>query len=418
MPVMLHVDQLEPGMRLYQAIFRESQILIPAGKILAEWEINSLRRRFSDLTVRVSDPVLDDFIDFEDDSRDSEVAWIVTQRIGSMMRQVRDKIGNQTALGACDVADLQSSIQAMIEFIKANPVTAAMIINSGYWSDYLQGHAANIFYISMLIGNAIRDYIFRERHRGAGPTSAAARYSMDLTPLAMGSFFHDLGMVPLADIYNQKEPLTAKQVALIREHPHAGANMLPPNCDSLTRMIVHTHHENANGTGYPQGIGRDKLHILSRIVRVADAYDAATSERVYKRSKSPARVLWEMTTGLNRSYYDPIVVKMLVSLIQPFPVGAKLRLDDGPYAVVVRHNRKHPFRPVVMVAYDEAGRRLTKDQLRPPVDLSSQEKIRITRMGNEDMSFLGRNCAINGDEPEPTEAVAAPNDDLFALMYP
>lgn len=421
MPVILSVDELEPGMRLYHAIHRDDQVMLPAGTVLEEWEINALRRRLPDIQVSIGDPVLDEFADFEDDSRDAATAVSVNQRIGGLMKSVKQKLGAQTSLRAADIAGLQGTISAMIDFINNNPVTSAMLVKSGDWHGYLQEHSGNVFYVSLLIGNAIRDYVFRERKRISRAKDLAVRYGMDLTPLGLGCFFHDIGMVPVEHVYSQKEPLSEEDHQAILAHPIVGMEALPKNFDAVARMIVRTHHENYNGTGYPSGMPASKLHIFSRVIRVADAYDAATSSRVYRKGKSPARVLWEMSAGPHKDYYDPAVVKILVSMVQPFPIGARIRINTGQYAVVVRHNRKMPFRPVVIVAFDENGKKLKKSQLRPPINLAENDEVRLTEFGEHDLSFLNEGDEVDGAWGRP-ESFNDPKDEtpdqLFSLVYP
>jgi hypothetical protein len=202
-------------------------------------------------------------------------------------------------------------------------------------------------------------------------------------------------------------------------------------------MVVRTHHENMNGTGYPNAIPGKKLHVFSRIIRVADAYDAGTSERVYRKAKTPAHVLWEITSGPHRNHYDPLIARILSGMVQPFPIGAKVRLNCGRHAIVVRHNRRHPFRPTVIVAFDEEGRRLKKKQLEPPFSLANRDDVRLVEFAGHDLSFLN-----TGTEPEPPlpaeadtgvfealhEMVASSCEqpdgqadeqaDLFSLVYP
>lgn len=417
MPVILHVDELEPGMRLYQSIMRDAQIILPAGKELEEWEVNSLRRRFPHLMVRIGDPVLDAMVEFEDDTREQEVAVAVHRRIGKLMVNVREKLGAQTSLDSGDIAGLQNAIDEVMRYLAENPVSAAMLLHTSEWGSYLQEHAANVFYLSLLMGNAIREYVFRERERTTRGRNMSLRYGMNLTPLALGCLFHDIGMIPIEHLLSKEDALSPADRDLIRDHPTAGAEMLPETMDAVARMVVRTHHENYDGTGYPAGIPCEKLHVFSRIIRVADAYDAGTSHRVYRRAKSAARVMWEMSQGPYQRLFDPQVLKIMLALIQPFPIGAKIRLEDDTYAVVVRHNRRQPFRPVVMVAFDESGSRLPKKDLRPPVDLAESDTLRLSEYAGDDLSFLylGADPMIDLNN---LELRGHSDADVFAFAYP
>ena len=75
-------------------------------------------------------------------------------------------------------------------------------------------------------------------------------------------------------------------------------------------------------------------------------------------------------------------------LIQPFPIGAKLRLADGRYAVVVRYNRKNPFLPSVIIAFDAKGERLPKEEMSPILSLEERNDLYVKSFAGEDLSYL------------------------------
>jgi hypothetical protein len=164
--------------------------------------------------------------------------------------------------------------------------------------------------------------------------------------------------------------------------------MLPYEIAPAARAIVRTHHENFDGTGYPSGLVADKIHVFSRIVRIADAYNAATAAHVYKEGRSPARALWEMSAGPYARFYDPVLMKVFTRLIQPFPIGAKLQLRDGRYAVVVRYNREDPFKPTVVIAFDVNGERLPNSKLEGPISLAERRDLRLQSFDDEQLSYL------------------------------
>lgn len=413
MPIMMSVDSLEPGMRVYRPLYNGYVVLLSAGRIVGQPEIDALRRHYPHAQVYICDPLLDELVEFQDDSYDREVAVEVQQRLGKILGTVREKLGSRTSLDANDVAALQSSIAEVLEYMQNNPVTAALLLSSADWGNYLQEHPANVFYIALLVGSAIRHYVHQERERISRASHLQHRFGMDLKPLAMGALFHDIGMVPLESFYSKAEPLSPAERQLILGHPLTGAAMLPDELDAVSRMVVRTHHENCDGSGYPQGLLRDRLHIFSRIIRVADAYDAATSPRVYKQAKSAVRALWEMTCGPYMRFYDPVVLKVFAGLVQPFPIGAKLRLASGHYAVVVRHNRLLPFQPKVIVAFDEANRRLPKERLTAPLDLGSTEETRPVQFGEERLEFLTRGTQAASMAVTPPEMAT-----VFDYHYP
>ena len=383
---MLRVEELEPGMVLANSVMNEFCVLLAHGRKLNEFDIRALERKLPEVMVQVVDPVLDEMVDFQNDSHDREVSLEVRRNIGTVTKKVSQQVRMGVALDADNVAGMQKVIEEMMAYLQDNPVTMAVIEQSGDWNDYLQEHSANVFYLSLVIGNTLRNYVKQERERlSAAKTLSRA---LNLTPLATSAMFHDIGMVPLEHLYNKEGPLSEEEKALVRTHPTQGAVMLPEEIDPMVRLVIRQHHENMDQTGYPDQLPGDKINIFARIIRVADAYAAAISSKVYQNAKSPIPVLYEMLFGKYRSFYDPVVLKVFASITQPLPIGAKLKLDTGKWAVVVKHNRENPFKPMVMVAFDEWGDPLGKDELEEPFQLGERADIKVKSFGDEDISFL------------------------------
>lgn len=412
MPLLVPCDELRDGMRLFEPIISNGRVMLQGGKALSSRDIEALRRRYPGLCVRIGDPLLDDVIDFEDDSRERDAAAKAQQTISKSMSEVRERFSERASLGAADFAALHEAVNELMEYLKGNPVSAALITNCLDNDSYLATHTGNVFYLSMLLGSTVLDYVASERSRQTSARGLDPTLAQDLTPLGLGAMAMDLGMLPLQDLYRHNKPLTESQIEQIHKHPSLGADLLPGNFPSAARMIVRTHHENYDGTGYPKRMQGDKIHVLTRIVRIADAYDAAISDRVYKQAKSPARALWEMTKGPYRRYYDPHLTDAFAKLIQPFPIGSKLRLEDGRYAVVTKYNRKSPFQPTVAIAFDEQNQPIDGEELQETIDLASHPELRIKSFRGEDLAFI--------HETQPSED-ATPRESfrsLFEAAYP
>ena len=413
MPVSLRCDELQPGMKLHESLLAHGRVLLHAGRDLSQEDIDILRRKYPKVVLRVGDPILDDVVEFEDDSHDREVAQTATGTIVRCMTNVREQFSARASLRDLNVASLHAAVGQVIEYLAANRPTAALL-NCCLDSDsYLSEHPGNVFYLSMLLGSAVRDYVVAERDRLTAARALRPDFAMNLTPLGLGAMFIDVGMLPLQELYASSEPVTEEQWTAIWEHPPAGVTLLPDEFSAVGKMMVRTHHENCDGTGYPEGLAGDKLHIFTRVVRIADAYDAATAKHVYKEAKSPAQVLWEMSIGAHHRYYDPVLMKVFARLIQPFPIGAKLRLADGRYAVVVRYNRKNPFLPTIVIAFDKDGNRMPNEKLAGPFDLEQRRDLRVQSFGGEDISFIYRTTPV--DIPPPRPAIFT---SLFQAAFP
>ncbi len=388
MPLFVRCADLQPGMRLAEAIIHGGRTMLPGGKVLTQADVDALARRFPELTSRVTDPILDDMFEFEDDSAERQVATRVQQQIAGAMSEVTERFTSRASLATVNFEAVQNSVAEVTKFLEDHPVSAALLSGCLDSKSYLADHAGNVFYLSMALGAAVREYVSEERQRQSSARALRRPYTMSLTSLGLGAMFIDLGMTPLEHLFHCDRPMTKEERQAVRDHPGVGADLLPESFPSVARMVVRTHHENMDGTGYPQRLHDHQLHIFTRIIRIADAYDAATAQHVYKQAKSPARVIWEMSRGPYRHYYDRQLVKVFARLIQPFPIGAKLRLLDGRYAVVVRYNRRNPFLPTVVIAFDSQGRPLPRKRIEGPIDLDERRDLRVRSFGQEHLGFV------------------------------
>lgn len=398
-------------MRLSNPIVSNGRVMLQGDRTLSTSDISALQRRYPNMRVRVGDPVLDSLIEFEDDSRERETAASVQQQVSQCLTKVHERFAERASLSAVQVGALQSTVRELMEYIKSNPASAALVSTCMDHDTYISEHSGNVFYLSMLLGFRVLDYVMYERRRQTAVKRLRSDFARDLVPLGLGAMVMDLGMQPLQPLLNTDRPLSDAERSALREHPEAGVRMLPESISAITRMVVRTHHEDYCGTGYPKALPPEKVHIFTRIVRIADAYDAATSERVYRNAKSPARVLWEMTIGPYREFYDPKLMRGFAGLIQPFPIGSKLRLNDGRYAAVVQYNRKNPFDPLLIIAFDADNRLLPKQQLEGPLKLTARRDLRIASLYGEDLSYLYQRSAYT---PRGREEITTP----LAASYP
>ncbi|MCK4658032.1 MAG: HD domain-containing protein [Phycisphaerae bacterium] len=413
MPLLVQCHELQPGMRLAADLVVHGRVMLAGGSVLTYSDVDLLRQKHATLTLQVADPIVDQVVEFEDESYEREVAHTTQTKITQAMSEVSERFSRQASLTTVNFKTMHTSVTEVMEYLNAKPMSIALLSRSLDSDSYLSEHAGNVFYLSMILGAAVREYIATERLRHTSANSLDSGFNLNITPLGVGAMFCDIGMLPLQHLFKTDEPLTKQDWQAIRDHPISGAEALPDSFSPTTKMVVRTHHENLDGSGYPIGLSGDDLHIFTRIVRIADAFDAATAKHVYKEAKSPARVLWEMTVGPYRRFYDPVLMKVFCKLIQPFPIGAKLRLVDGRYAVVVRYSRQNPFLPTVIIAFDEQNRRIPKAQLMSPISLEQRRDYRIASFAGEDMAFIYGSRLIEDFAPARQEI-----ETIFQAVFP
>jgi len=134
--------------------------------------------------------------------------------------------------------------------------------------------------------------------------------SDEMKSLEFGSLLHDIGKIGVPDsILRKPAKLTEEEWVRMREHPLHGQQILR-GIEFLqgAARVVAQHHEKWDGTGYPLGLRQEEIDICARIFAVADAFDAITSDRVYRRGKSYEAAAQELDDWAGRQF-DPKVVE-------------------------------------------------------------------------------------------------------------
>ena len=157
--------------------------------------------------------------------------------------------------------------------------------------------------------------------------------------IRVGALLHDIGKIGISDAVLQKqERLTAEEEALIRQHPVIGKKILEcVHGFEAYLPVVELHHENWDGTGYPRGLKGEETPRTARIVKVADAYDAMTSNRPYRHGMrhEHAVAILEKHAG---TQFDATVVRAFVTLGE---IVQRQNDVEGPVEVPVRDALQH-----------------------------------------------------------------------------
>jgi HD-GYP domain-containing protein (c-di-GMP phosphodiesterase class II) len=144
--------------------------------------------------------------------------------------------------------------------------------------------------------------------------------SKALDELRIGALLHDIGKIGIPDAVQQKPGrLTDEEYNMIKQHPEIGRRILEGVHGFAPYLgVVELHHENWDGTGYPHGLKAEEVPLAARIVHVADAFDAMTSDRPYRRGMRTevAVAILQENAG---TQFDPSIVEIFASLVR---VGA------------------------------------------------------------------------------------------------
>ncbi|HEY3318147.1 MAG TPA: HD-GYP domain-containing protein [Coriobacteriia bacterium] len=207
------------------------------------------------------------------------------------------------------------------------------------YDEYTFYHSVNVTILSLALGAGItRDTRF-------------------LATLGVGALMHDIGKIVIdVDTLNKPGALDAEEWAAVRKHPLHGAEQAArtPGLDKASVVVILEHHMRYDTCGYPERFPVRQQHLASRIVAVADAYDAMTSRRSYSAARLPDEAISILAKN-SGSAFDPRLVRLFVDTMGCYPPRSVVRLTSGEVAVVLRPNTGEPARPLVRVFADSTG---------------------------------------------------------------
>ena len=164
--------------------------------------------------------------------------------------------------------------------------------------DYTRGHSERVTAYALQIG------------------SAMALDEEELRTLELAGFLHDVGKIGVPEnILRKAGPLTQEEYEIVKQHPSLGANIVRniDGAEKIARVVLH-HHERWDGKGYPDALDGDKPPVLSRILTVADAFDAMSSQRPYRDRLALEKVMRTMREGAGRQF-DPNIVDVFLRIM-------------------------------------------------------------------------------------------------------
>jgi len=177
--------------------------------------------------------------------------------------------------------------------------------------------------VNMALANAIeaKDSYTRGHSERLAKLAGACAERMGLSrdeaaAVRLGAILHDVGKIGIPDrILRQSMALTEDEMAWMRRHPQIGADIIGPveGLHHVAPLIRH-HHEKWDGTGYPKGLKAEEIPLGSRIISVADAFEAMVADRIYRPSLGLSKTLEEIKGGRG-SHFDPRVVDAFLDMI-------------------------------------------------------------------------------------------------------
>jgi len=286
----------------------------------------------------------------------SEEARVAFSSAVSLMREIDRLLRANRHVSTMKVKGV---VRSLVDNVLANRYAMLQLTGLKNYDEYTFYHSANVAILSLVLGSSVtNDYRF-------------------LSSLGVGALLHDIGKLTVdLQILNKPGALSPEEWANVRQHPITGAEMtaLLPGVDKSAVVTILEHHMRWDGTGYPSRTPRRKQHLASRIVAVADSYDAMTSQRSY----SAARVQDDAMATLAKSAgasLDPTLVRLFVQLMGLYPPRSIVRLSNDEIAIVLAPGEGDPLRPTVRVISSASGEMVT------PTDIELIHRPELTVKG-------------------------------------
>ncbi|MDF1701592.1 MAG: HD domain-containing protein [Planctomycetota bacterium] len=181
--------------------------------------------------------------------------------------------------------------------------------------------------------------------------------------IGLAALMHDIGKawVPFEVLHSQKR-LDDDERREMNMHPvHGGQILLDGgNPDPLAVAVAFSHHQNPDGTGYPNAIRAARPSGATMIVKMADVYEALTAVRPYKPSMSPTRAYRIMMDM--QGHFDPSLLRRFIEVNGIYPVGSRVELSTGESARVTGQTDS-PLAPIVQTERAASGERLFEEDI-------------------------------------------------------
>jgi putative nucleotidyltransferase with HDIG domain len=207
--------------------------------------------------------------------------------------KVLSAIGNQAGI-AIRRAQLARQVEALFRDAMRTVISLIEVKD-----EYTYGHSERVTAVALRLAEVIP---------GDRP---------DLREIEIAGLLHDVGKLSVRlDILRKPESLTDSEYEAIKLHPITGASILNnvDNAETIAAAIRH-HHEWWDGSGYPDGLARQEIPLLARILAIADAFDSMASERPYKKVLPQAEILAELEGG-SGTQFDPTLVNAFVDALR------------------------------------------------------------------------------------------------------
>ena len=234
--------------------------------------------------------------------------------------------------------DTEALTRGLLDKLLAEPEMSILVLSGGL-ADKATAHAMNVTIISLLMARAF------------------GLSDDELMDVGVGALWHDVGKTSMPPHLQQHdERFDAGELQAYRDHvKHGVALGLRMGLAPGALQVLAQHHESADGSGFPQRLGLDRMTPASRIVSLVNRYEDLCNPGNLARAITPHEALSRLFAQ-SRSKFDATMLNAFIRMMGVYPAGSIVQLTDDRYAMVVSVNAARPLKPRVMVHDPEVQR--------------------------------------------------------------
>ncbi|MFP3043813.1 HD-GYP domain-containing protein [Treponema primitia] len=243
-------------------------------------------------------------------------------------------------------------------------------------------------FITYILGGEVRGHEFAKSSVNTAILCAHIAMEMKfpnhrIIQTITGALLHDVGMLRLPpDLINKTGNLSKEELHHIQSHTLYSYKIVHEELAYPEEMgaLVLQHHENWDGSGYPQGLAGEEIHFGARIVSVADAFEAMVSQKPYRNSMLGYQAMKNLLADNSRRF-GPDELNAFIKIMGVYPIGSIILLNNGSMARVVEVRKDAPLRPKIAVLVDATGK-VYKQSQEELIDLLNEKNLFIVRAIN------------------------------------
>lgn len=257
-----------------------------------------------------------------------------------------------------DIDGCRRVAHQMVKDILERGVLSLDMTDLRIYDDYTYAHSVNVATICCVIGIGME---MKEEN---------------LTDLVTAALLHDLGKLQIPEeILNKPGRLTPEEYQVMKSHVTLSYELISERWDLSAQIkeAVFCHHENVDGSGYPNGTDGSGQTLFTKILHVADVYDALVSARPYKKPYCSYEACEYLMGGCG-IMFEQKVVEVLLKFVPLYPKGTEVILSDGRRGIIYENSGIHNLRPMIRLMDGSMIDLMDKDTLHLTLTVPLEEQ--------------------------------------------